>query len=216
MSEEFKFGQDHTKCPTCGYCAHAHEENPKLKAYCESLKGMNPMEQKAHQMQTLIDALKGKKGNPFTMSNAEFVKSLKTLYLPGQVRAVNPESIKFQGEGSMELEVYADSKIVEWLKKQPATKGSVAGTGVMYTPCQLVAHDKADPKVAGFAGPVRVQINGPALNRDWGAEFVVDHPKLRAWAEQFAYYLKAKEAPKGQTLLDEETKDDEPEEEDKD
>lgn len=220
MSEsEFQFGKDHSKCGTCGFCLHAHEENPKLKAMCDAAKASG-VKLKKH-----IEKLS--KGDPFAMTNKSFVKSLNpasaTLYVPAQVRATKSEAIKFQGEGSMELETYADAKIVEWLKKQPATMPSVAGTGVMYTVCQAIAHDKADPKVKEFAGPVRIQIKGPALNRDWGAEFVVDHPQLRAWAEQFAQYLKTKGEPevekivdeaKGKSLLDNEDDDnEEPEEE---
>ena len=228
---EFQFGKDHTKCPTCGYCIHAHAENPKVKALCDAVgagalpnpntvKSPGDMKKFLHSLAQLSA---GQKGNPFAMSTAGFVKSLNpasaTMYLPAQVRATNTEAIKFQGEGNMEIEVFADGKIVNWLKAQPATKPSVAGTGVMYTACQVVAHDKKDPKVADFKGPVRVQINGPALNRDWGAEFVVDHPKLLAWAEQFSEYLKGKESQKeaaasGQSLLAEEETDHDPEPDD--
>ena len=222
MEGEFKFGKDHKKCATCGYCAHSHDENPGLLAQCEKMKaagvtkGQTAMHPIAAELDKLIAILK--KG-PSPMTNSTFVPSLtpnsKTQYLPGQVRTTNPDAIKFQGEGSMEIEVHVDPKIANWLKDRKATLPSVAGTGVMYVPCRLVAHEKSDPKVAGFGGPVRVQIEGPALNRDFGAEFVVDHTKLRAWAEQFAAFIIAKGEGKTAILDPDEgtTQDDDPEEE---
>ncbi len=125
-----------------------------------------------------------------------FVPSLnpasKTEYLPARVRATSSDALKFQGEGSMELSVSSTDKLTKWLTDNIKHElPSIAGTGVMYAACQIVAHDEKDPKCAGFTGPVRVQIKGPALNRDWGAEFVVDNPKLRSWCVQFAAHLQA-------------------------
>lgn len=184
------------KCLHCGEPIGLYAQGSAVLSHCLKLmkqklkKGLGAL---------LLGEINLNKGG-FKMG--EFQKSLNpassTKYLPARVRATDENTIKFQGEGNMELSVSVDPKITTWIKGLPHPHQSMAGTEVKYAECQVIAHDKADSKVAEFAGPVRVQMAGKALNRDWGAEFVVDNGKLRSWAEQYHKYLTQQQTQKEQ------------------
>ena len=89
-----------------------------------------------------------------------------TPYLTAQVRACDAGHCRYQTVASgqdIEVTVSASASLTAWLATVPATGKSAAGTGAMYSPCQI------RPVTDGM----RVQVPGPtAVNAPFGAEYV--------------------------------------------
>jgi len=89
-----------------------------------------------------------------------------TPYLTAQVRACDAGHCRYQtvasGQG-IEVTVSASESLTAWLTTVPATGKSAAGTGAMYSPCQIRLDTDG----------MRVQVPGPtAVNAPFGAEYV--------------------------------------------
>jgi hypothetical protein len=103
-------------------------------------------------------------------------------YARGHVR-LESQGIRLQGQALTTGNKWEDSYssisdgLRAYIKKLPLDCPSVANTGTMYARC-MMRRDGSMPY------GVRVQIPGPAFNREWGAEFVIAHlacaPKLPA------------------------------------
>lgn len=99
------------------------------------------------------------------------------LYVALQARANGLNSLHIQGSGpevnrsyGVAVDVAAPEELVEWLRQQPHTLRSLAGSDQIYVPIQ--ARPAAE-------GKVHVQVQGTSpLNRSYGAAFNVESPEL--------------------------------------
>lgn len=110
------------------------------------------------------------------MYNPSHRPGSKSVYLPIQVRNTGDNTIRLQAKG-VETSAFVSEALHAYLNGLKHTKPSLAGTGAMYVEAQATPHME---EIKGYSAPVRIQIKGPKLNRDWGAEFVVDCPEMHS------------------------------------
>jgi len=94
-------------------------------------------------------------------------------YVPGQIRRADTHLARVQvGNGAgkwAEGDFQISTVLGEWLAKLPKPHKSMADSGAMYSLCQV--------RMAS-ASTLRIQVKGPALNRDYGAAFTVPGSKV--------------------------------------
>jgi len=123
---------------------------------------------------------------PMGQSVASLHPGSTSLYVTGHIRKINDTAVRIQW-GKHETAAVASTPLADYIAARPQTCPSVAGTGTLYARARLRQEGP---------GKVRVQVEGPALNREWGAEFVLScEADIRLGTQGITAYVTLKDSP---------------------
>jgi len=97
-------------------------------------------------------------------------------YVKGQIRVTGKFSMRVQAGAVgkyIETDASCSADLSHWLAKLPQLGKSFAESGTPYALCQV--------RATGEHFHVRIQVPGPAFNRDYGAAFTIKSGKLAMW-----------------------------------